>query len=118
MGAWHEPDWDRLKWNHRVLLVFGLDESVPTQDWEKAWRQREAQNGLAERRVRVLTPAPRVEAALRRQAGVNADGWAVVLIGLDGGVKAKWTERGQPSAQEVFARIDAMPMRQQEMRRP
>ena len=43
-------------------------------------------------------------------------GRAIALFGLDGGVKHVWRDE-VPSAQEVYALIDEMPMRLQEMRR-
>ena len=40
--------------------------------------------------------------------------FAALLVGLDGGVKARTTEAVDPDA--WFARIDAMPMRRAELR--
>jgi hypothetical protein len=40
--------------------------------------------------------------------------FAMHLIGLDGGVKKRWNE--PTSCEDIFAIIDAMPMRQQEMK--
>ena len=46
-----------------------------------------------------------------------SDGERVIgLIGLDGGVKRVWRD-DIPSVEEIYALIDAMPMRVQEMRR-
>lgn len=40
--------------------------------------------------------------------------FAVALIGLDGGEKVRWSE--PVAATSVFAAVDAMPMRQRELR--
>ncbi|MEM1212295.1 MAG: DUF4174 domain-containing protein [Planctomycetota bacterium] len=52
---------------------------------------------------------------LRSRYGIAADGWAVVLIGKDGGEKLRVTE-GALETELLFAVIDAMPMRRAEMR--
>jgi hypothetical protein len=44
----------------------------------------------------------------------EAGPFAVVLIGRDGGEKARWTE--PVAATEIWERIDAMPMRRSELR--
>ncbi len=53
-------------------------------------------------------------AGLRDASGIEAGRFAVVLVGKDGGEKARWS--GPVSEREVFARVDAMPMRRREMR--
>ena len=51
---------------------------------------------------------------LRRRFEIEKDSFVVILIGKDGGVKMVREDR--LSLQEVFDRIDSMPMRRQEMR--
>jgi adenine C2-methylase RlmN of 23S rRNA A2503 and tRNA A37 len=51
---------------------------------------------------------------LRQQFNIDKTSFAVVLIGKDGTEKRRWQEPVENS--ELFALIDAMPMRQQEMR--
>jgi hypothetical protein len=51
---------------------------------------------------------------LRHQLHIEADRFTVVLIGKDGGEKVRATQPIRPG--ELFATIDAMPMRQDEMR--
>ncbi|MCB1510262.1 MAG: DUF4174 domain-containing protein [Hyphomicrobiaceae bacterium] len=54
-------------------------------------------------------------AALRQPYGVNAGQFQAVLVGKDGGSKLR---SAQPiSARRLFGLIDAMRMRQQDMRR-
>ena len=52
--------------------------------------------------------------ALRTRFGVPPDEFAVILVGLDGNEKARWS--APPAPGELFALIDAMPMRRREMR--
>jgi len=51
---------------------------------------------------------------LRSAFSVADDAFAVILIGRDGSEKARWTE--PVSAQEIFGKVDAMPMRQDEVK--
>ena len=51
---------------------------------------------------------------LREQLGVDPDQFAVVLMGKDTGIKLRSSSLVDSS--EIFALIDSMPMRQQEMR--
>ena len=69
---------------------------------------------LGERDIRVLTEAE-ANGPLRRALGVAGRGFAVVLVGKDGTVKEVWHAPVAPKA--IFALIDAMPMRQEEMQR-
>ena len=56
----------------------------------------------------------RVVRALRDAWEAPADGWQLLLIGKDGGVKRRWSSRAR--VEEIFACIDAMPMRRSEVR--
>ncbi len=44
---------------------------------------------------------------------ISQDATMILLIGKDGGVKARWSQEVKPA--EVYALIDAMPMRRQEI---
>ena len=63
-----------------------------------------------------LGPGPGMSAAaLRSRYGVGAGAFRAVLVGKDGGAKIS---SGSPlTAGTLFGTVDAMPMRQQEMRR-
>ncbi|UOQ78189.1 DUF4174 domain-containing protein [Hymenobacter sp. 5516J-16] len=108
------------KWQQRVLLL-----CAPTADNAELRRQqqvlRPAKAELVARDVVVYEVIQnRLSAAdqryLRQRLGVASSSFTVLLLGKDGGVKRRET---QPlSAAQLFATIDAMPMRQQEMRRP
>ena len=53
---------------------------------------------------------------MAERMGCETDHVKIALIGLDGGLKQLWQEV-VPSAAEVFALIDAMPMRAAEIAR-
>ncbi len=58
--------------------------------------------------------SPTEKQYVRQTLGVEPSGFAVVLIGKDGGVKRKETKPIDPNV--LFETIDTMPMRRQEMR--
>ena len=63
-----------------------------------------------------LGPHPRESAkALRARFGASPSGFRIVLVGKDGGTKLNTTSPLGTGA--LYATIDAMPMRQNEMRR-
>ncbi|WP_158810214.1 DUF4174 domain-containing protein [Beijerinckia sp. L45] len=68
---------------------------------------------LADYEIKVVA-VPEPDAALRRKLGVGPKGFAVVLVGKDGGVKETWREPVAPA--KIFALIDTMPMRADEVR--
>ncbi|MEL6830176.1 MAG: DUF4174 domain-containing protein [Pseudomonadota bacterium] len=53
--------------------------------------------------------------AIARRVGCEPGDQMMALIGLDGGLKQSWRD-APPKPAEVFALIDAMPMRRQELR--
>lgn len=97
------------KWKSRILLIFGNEK-----DGQLTERQQVVFNaqksGLKERDLVVfVNPESKSTKKLR-----NETGFEVILIGKDGGVKKRKTEL--MSTDELFAIIDAMPMRRSEMR--
>ncbi|GGG32245.1 hypothetical protein GCM10011378_05950 [Hymenobacter glacieicola] len=108
------------KWQRRVLLL-----CAPTPDNAELRQQQQLlQPAKAELRARDLVVyevhpgqlAAADQRYLRQQLGVAGGSFTVLLVGKDGGVKRRET-KPLPAA-ELFSTIDAMPMRQQEMRRP
>lgn len=109
-----------LRWQHRVLLVQanGVAAEVPRD------RLQNARARLAERDLLVfLLPDPvshdgavRLADAetLAQRFDLGGATMRTVLLGKDGGVKLRQT--GELDLEEVFVTIDAMPMRQREMR--
>lgn len=106
-------DLDAYQWSHRPVLIFAPSRENSAYQQQLA-ALRVAQDGLAERDIVVLTDTDPGAAGMLRE-GLGIKGFVVLLVGKDGGVKLR---RGTPlGVDEIFAAIDAMPMRQQEMRR-
>jgi hypothetical protein len=115
---------DGYRWQNRLLLVF-----APHADSALYRRQQEmllvAERGLNERDMVIIfvirdtvstkgRPAAAVAAVdLRDAYGVLPHEFRVVLIGKDGGVKLRQEE--PISMADLFALIDSMPMRKQEI---
>ena len=121
------------RWEHRLVFVFAPDdtsEAVVRQD--EAFAGHDA--GFRERDLLLLTvtgsdrgtyrpipsagPQPLTEAAARRlreRFDVAPDAFRVVLMGKDGTEKRRDAE--PVPARSLFDTIDAMPMRQREMRK-
>jgi Domain of unknown function (DUF4174) len=112
-----EPDpLSRYRWTARVLVLLAADPENP--DLAEQKRQIEClKDGAAERDlVIVQLPAGSAEAkVLRMQLGLGNEPFQAVLVGKDGGAKLRATK--PITAPELMATIDAMPMRQDEMRR-
>ncbi|MEH1962281.1 MAG: DUF4174 domain-containing protein [Nostoc sp.] len=121
------------KWKNRVLLVFA--PSVDNQSYQQQMQLfNQHQNGFQDRDlvlVQVLatdksyangqlideSSAAKLrvgEARRRHRFGVDKENFRVILVGKDGGVKRSDTTPVPATA--IFEQIDAMPMRQQEMR--
>ena len=113
--AEHDP-LSRYRWTARVLVVLAADPESP--DLAEQKRQIEGlKDGAAERELVVVqSPADSAEAkAVRMQLGLGNEPFQAVLVGKDGGAKLR---AAKPiTALELMAAIDAMPMRQAEMRR-
>lgn len=109
------------RWHARLLLLF-----APSAQNDRLVAQQNLlagdAGGLRERDLVVIpivgdhAPAfsdPASAATLRRRFDVPQDRFAAVLIGKDGGEKDRSAQPIQPTA--LFAVIDRMPMRRQEM---
>lgn len=103
-------DLDAYRWERRPVLVFAPSRSDPAYVEQRAMLEAAAA-GLAERDVVVLSDtSATADGALRR--ALDPQGFEVLLIGKDGGVKLR--ERRPVSAAALFGAIDAMPMRRRE----
>jgi len=118
---------DQYAWSHRPLLVF-----APAEDHEivTQLRQRIAATRVDfDEREMVLIEvfddsmlaggvryAASAAAAMREQYEVADDATTVLLVGKDGGVKRR--SGSAVSMADVYAQIDMMPMRRDEMRNP
>jgi bifunctional DNA-binding transcriptional regulator/antitoxin component of YhaV-PrlF toxin-antitoxin module len=57
---------------------------------------------------------PQTSQSLRKKFNIPRGEFAIILVGKDGGIKLNRAEHSQLN--DIFALIDAMPMRQEEMR--
>ncbi len=94
----------KLQWTSRPVVVLGEGPEVEAQ----LDALRTETPALVERQVVVLTEGPGA-ADLRDRVGA---GFAVLLIGKDGGVKLSQTTLVDPA--QIISLIDTMPMRQRE----
>ena len=113
-----------MTWEKRVLLIFAPD--TQHAEWQRQEKLLEAQDAdLAERDMAVIrvlatgevsvdnNPLGSAAGDFYRRFGVADDRFRAVLVGKDGSVKL---ESGEAVATtELFALIDSMPMRRQEM---
>lgn len=108
-----------LRGKNRVLVLY-----APTAEHPEYVKQLRllagAKDGLDERDlVQITRTDENMDAGtrdyLRRELNVPAGAFHVLLIGKDGGVKYRSTKATAP--EQLFETIDAMPMRQSEMRK-
>lgn len=116
-------DLQALQWANRIVLIFSED---PADDKlvEKLKANSEAVNErdiawfvISKAAVLTNLDQPLAESfgdRMMKQYAENSDDLQVLLIGKDGGLKNRYS---QLDLQEIYARIDSMPMRQAEMRR-
>jgi hypothetical protein len=119
-------DLTRYRWKNRLLFVFApsAEDTRFARQWATLDEQRE---GVAERHLVLFGVAADTvlktdgenldEGAaefLRRTFKVESGSFAVILVGKDGGEKMRST--AVVPVAEIFSVIDAMPMRQAEMR--
>ncbi|WP_257165192.1 DUF4174 domain-containing protein [Bradyrhizobium sp. SRS-191] len=105
---------ESYRWKARVLVVTGPDDAAAQQ-------QRRiydaARAGMSERAIVLLEAVDESVASheLRTTLGSDNRRFTVTLIGKDGHIAL--ASHTPISAEELFKRVDAMPMRQDEMRR-
>lgn len=114
------------QWQYRVVLLFAPFEEFPAyQQQMQAWQTNTA--GIRNRDLKLvevfatgesradgqaITPATAQQ--LRGQFGVSTEDFVVILVGKDGTQKQRY--QTSIDLAMLFGTIDAMPMRQQEMR--
>lgn len=119
-------DWERWRDGRRVLIL--RTSSRNDARWvQQATTLSANREGLGQRDVVVVvwegdrapsewpedTEIPPAEAFLRHFTGLKPADWRVTLIGRDGRVKAEWDR--PVATDELFVRIDSMPMGRLEM---
>ena len=97
--------------NQRQLLIFGNDENPLLVQQQLALLKKEA-TGIKERDIKI-TVVPKND-LLHKNYYVQAGLFTVILLGKDGTEKLRTDKILYP--QKLFAIIDAMPMRQAEMK--
>lgn len=114
------------QWQHRIVLIFAPSERSPAyQQQIQQWKAH--QEGIQERDLKLVevlgTEESRADGIpinpisaerLRQQFGITIKDFMVILVGKDGTEKQRNQAPVEPTA--VFRTIDAMPMRQQEVR--
>jgi hypothetical protein len=96
---------------HRQLLVFG-NKTNELRIKEQLQILEKASDGIKERDIEISVVAE--SSSLYKKYGIKAGQFTVVLVGKDGGEKYRTEKLLQTP--ELFAIIDAMPMRRKEMK--
>jgi len=116
------------QWHNRVLVLVAASPENPSVAAMALNRIEQSSSALTERHVVVIQlytqansladgrPLTAAEAeGLRKELAVDRHDEALILIGKDGDIKRRAPL--QIELAEIFAQIDAMPMRREEMRR-
>jgi hypothetical protein len=119
-------DLSQFRWKNRLLFLFAPDnhhplfealhDSLSAQKPEVADRDiivfKVLESGQSRMDMDLLEPQS--ADFLRKRFNVSRGQFTVILVGKDGGVKLNRQEKTE--LQDIFVLIDAMPMRQEEMR--
>ena len=121
-----EASLEKYKWRKRPLLIFSPSQDNPNYIRQKETVKASAQ-GIKNREMVVVELVGQNKVyidgvlqrhqqsqTLRKRFEVQPDSFAVLLIGKDGTEKSRNT--APVGMDEIFGRIDQMPMRRQEMR--
>ena len=118
---------DKHRWKDRLILLFAPDRDDDTaREQLKRFRQASAEVEDRDLVIYQINPQRVVYGPAERSVDspadwfyqkydVDRDGFAVILIGKDGGEKLRSTELIDP--RKIFDLIDTMPMRRAEMRK-
>jgi hypothetical protein len=106
---------DEFRWKSRVLVVVALAGDAAAETQRRIYEA--AAKGMSERSIILIEARDDSERSRQLRSRLSTDGrrFQVFLVGKDGNTAIS---SGKPlSAEQLFARVDAMPMRQDEMRR-
>lgn len=121
-----EIDMQAFEWEKRVLLVIS-DDSLNEKYLEQLKEFQYHKSGLNERKlviIEVLKNKYRIDEvgqswkfsnSLYKKYSNTESGFQIILIGLDGGVKVRKYDVLQ--AENLFSKIDGMPIRRSELRK-
>ena len=115
MHGTHAASLDQHLWKDRVLVVSAPAEGGTVEEQRRIYRS--SAGGMSERQIVLVEALDDSERSRQVRAKVLADGkrFQVFLVGKDGHTALS---SNQPlSAEYLFAKVDAMPMRRDEMRR-
>ena len=119
-------DLNGYRWRNRLLMVFS--SSQEDSNYHSFLEElRDQQNGLRDRDILLFEIFEKGESRLdnsplkndsaeflRRQFGIHPGQFCILLIGKDGEEKRRWQSRVALGV--IFSVVDAMPMRQGEMK--
>jgi hypothetical protein len=111
----HASSLDKYQWKNRLLVVVAPEGNAAAKAQRVIFEA--AAKGMSERQIVLSEALDDSERSREIRSRLSADGkhFRVFLIGKDGHSAAS---SDKPfSADELFARVDAMPMRQDDMRR-
>jgi hypothetical protein len=106
---------DELRWKSRVLVVVGSPTDPAVEQQRRIYRA--AGEGMSERSIVLSEALDSSERSRQIRSRLDADGkrFQVFLVGKDGDTAIS---SDKPlSADYLFGKVDAMPMRRDEMRR-
>ena len=106
---------DEHFWRNRVLVVSAPSANGAVEEQRRIYRS--AATGMSERQIVLVEALDDSKRAKQVRAKISADGkrFQAFLIGKDG--HTALSSDKPISAEYLFAKIDAMPMRRDEMRR-
>lgn len=106
---------DEHRWKNRLLVVSAPAENGAVEEQRRIYRS--AAGGMSERQILLVEALGDSERSKELRARISADGkrFQVFLVGKDGHTALS---SDKPfSAEYLFDKVDAMPMRRDEMRR-
>jgi Domain of unknown function (DUF4174) len=114
-GASEASPLDQFHWQERVLVIVAPAGDPAAETQRRIYGA--SAKGMSERSIVLTEAVDDTERSRQIRSRLSAEGsrFQVFLVGKDGHTAASSTK--PLSAEDVFARVDAMPMRQDEMRR-
>lgn len=107
---------ETFQWKQRLLLVFAPGPEHPAVGEQMAlWKDAGPEASERNLLTFLWKGAAELPAAAKQKYDIDPDKFTVLLIGKDGGVKLRSYEPAGPD--RIFALIDSMPMRRDEMRK-
>ena len=123
-SIYHSQDLSSHQWKDRLILIIAADTNVELYQ-KQIIELLKDEEGLTERRVKIYNVTPnKYSLGLKERVFIQSNilyqefkeydsDFEVVLIGLDGEIKLRKKEL--LTINELFVRIDGMPMRRQEI---